>query len=175
MKALFLIAQKDFRDEELKEPRAILERGKIETFVAAPSEEVAQGRLGARVTPDMSFSEALRRVEEFDVFIVVGGPGCITLLNNSYALRLIQEARKLEKLIAAICWGPRVLAKAGILKEKTVTVCCEGPDSEVAKEMEAAGAKFKEAPVITDGRIITAFGPQNSVEFGNEILKKLKA
>lgn len=173
-KILFLIAQENFRDEELKEPKAVLEEAGESVCIAAETTSVATGSYGMKVIPDISFSEAFRRVDEFDAVAVVGGYGCVKLMTNSYVSRILKQMKNKGKIVAAICWGPRILAKAGLLKGRRATVSNPGPDSDVAKELRAAGAVLTDAKVVVDGGIITAFGPAFATAFGEAILKKLR-
>ena len=173
-KILFLIAQNNFRDEEFKKPKAILEKAGESVCVASETTNVAVGKFGLQVMPDMGVSEAFRRVDEFKGVVVVGGGGCMALASNSYVMRLLKRAREKRKLIAAICWAPRVLAKAGVLKGLHVTASCEGTDSDIAKEICSKGAIFDDGNVVIDGRVITANGPAAASDFGEAILKKLQ-
>ena len=172
-RVLFIIAQNNFQDHELKEPKRILDEEGISTCVASETTKVAKGTFGSQIIPDYSFSEAFRRVDEFSAVVVVGGTGCASLMNNSYVMRILKRANEVGEVISAICWGPRILAKAGVLRGKHATVNAE-PESDVAKELEAAGAVLADAKVVVDGRIITAFGPTFATEFGKAILAKLK-
>ena len=172
-RVLFLIAQNNFQDHELKDPKKVLEDAGISICIASETTSIAKGTFGSQVIPDCSFSEAFRRIDEFSAVIVVGGTGCAKLMNNSYVMRILKRANEIGEVIAAICWGPRILAKAGILRGRHATVNAE-PGSDVAKELETAGAVLTGAKVVVDGRIITAFGPSFATEFGKAILAKLK-
>jgi protease I len=74
------------------------------------------------------------------------------------------------KVVAAICLAPAVLARAGILKGKKATYY-ESPAS--FREMKIGGAVLTNAPVVKDGRIITANGPTASQAFADAIVKAL--
>ena len=70
------------------------------------------------------------------------------------------------KLVAAICATPCVLAKAGILSGKKVTIF-------KGMETHLKGAKYINKPVVEDGNIITSQGPGTAMEFALNILKRL--
>jgi len=173
-KILFLISQKNFRDEELREPKAIFEAAGFSTCVASETISIATGSYGLQVKPDVGYSEAFRRIDEFNAIVVVGGYGCMAMMHNSYVVRILQQAKEKSKIVAAICWGPRILAKAGILNGRHITASYGSKDSDVAKELTAAGAVLSEDSVVVDGRVITANGPAAAKEFGEAILKKLQ-
>lgn len=69
-------------------------------------------------------------------------------------------------MLPAICAGPIVLAKAGILKDKICT-CSPG------FETQLTGANYQEAIVQKDDHIITGKGPAAALEFGYTILESL--
>jgi len=171
-KVLFLIAQKDFQDKEFSDTKKVLVAGGFSVCVAAENDKMAVGSYGTRIMPDYSFSGAFRRVSEFYATVVIGGPGCVTLMNNSFAMRILKLAYDKGQVVAAICWAPRVLASAGLLKGRRATVNTT-PGSDVYKEMQAAGAVVSDGGVVIDGRIITGFGPTFAMDFGKAILKKL--
>ena len=52
-KAVMIIAQENFRDEELLEPKEVLEKNGICVTVASTSLKEAKGKLGAKVKPGM--------------------------------------------------------------------------------------------------------------------------
>ena len=76
------------------------------------------------------------------------------------------------KVVAAICLAPVVLARAGILKGKKVT-CFYSPAS--SREMKAGGAVLVDKAVVSDGRIVTANGPEAAAEFADTFIRILTA
>ena len=76
------------------------------------------------------------------------------------------------KVIAARCVAPVVLARAGILKGKKATHF----ESPVAfRAVKAGGAVITNAPVVKDGRIITANSPAASKTFAEAVVQVLTA
>jgi len=169
-RVLFIIAQKNFRDEELLHPKKILEDGGYQCDIASITREPAVGMLGAQVKPDLAVKEA--KIDDYDAVIVVGGSGSPTLAEHEEVLRLLQEAAANKKIIGAICLGPMVLARAGVLAGKKATIWCSPSKKEVSY-LEDGGAQFVEQDVVQDGNIITANGPHAANEFGKTILKAL--
>jgi protease I len=167
MKVLMVIAQKDFRDEEFFEPRDVLIKNGIEVKVASQKVELARGRLGARVTPDLIVDKA--EVDDFGAVIFVGGPGAVVYLEDPVAHKLAKDFYAAGKIVAAICMAPSILANAGLLKGKKAT-CASGE----VKNLEEHGAKYIEANVAVDEKIITACGPEAAHEFGEKIVEMLK-
>ena len=165
-RAVMIIAQDGFRDEELLQPKEILERNGIEVKVASTSLTQATGMLGAKVKPDILVSDI--NIRDFDAVVFVGGVGASQYWDDPVAHKLAQDAFATGRIVAAICIAPVTLAKAGILKGKRATVF----SSEVA-QVKAAGANYTGRPVEKDGNIITASGPTAAEEFGSEISRAL--
>jgi protease I len=166
-KAVMVIAQENFRDEELIEPIDILEKNDVEVTVAAQSLDEARGMLGAKVRPDITINDV--KAADFDAIVFVGGSGSDVYWDDPVAQRIAQDAVIGNKVIAAICIAPVTLARAGILKGKKATVF---PDC--AADLTQAGATFTGKPVERDGKTVTASGPEATSQFGWEIVKAMK-
>jgi protease I len=165
-KAVMIIARDNFRDEELLEPKEILERNGIEVKVASTTLDYAKGMLGAKVKPDILVSDVNAR--DFDAIVFIGGQGASQYWDDPVAHRLAREGISANRIVAAICIAPVTLAKAGILKGKRATVW-----SSEASQLKAAGSKYTGQPVEKDGNIITAAGPFAAQGFGEELVKAL--
>ncbi len=163
---LMIIAERNFRDEELLEPKGILEKEGAKVTVASTSLNVATGMLGARVTPGILLKKV--KVDDYDAIIFVGGGGASQYWNDSLAHQIAQEAVNKGKILCAICIAPVTLANAGVLSEKKVTVWASEKE-----KIEAKGAIYTGKAVQVDGKIITANGPQSAKKFAREIVKAL--
>lgn len=166
-KVVMIIAQDAFRDEELLEPKAILEKAGIEVKVASTTLKEVKGMLGAKVKPDILVGNI--KVEDFDAVIFIGGTGASQYWDDPQAHRLARETLDSHRILAAICIAPVTLAKAGILKGKKATVW-----SSEAGQLKAAGVNYTARAVEKDGNIITAQGPFAARQFGEELLEALK-
>lgn len=165
-KAVMIIAEKNFRDEELFEPKKILEAEGVKVIVVSTSFNIARGMLGGKVKPDMLLSEI--KVDDYDAIIFVGGSGASQYWNDSLAHNIAKEAVEKNKVLGAICIAPVTLANAGVLTGKKATVW----PSERGK-IEARGAIYTGESVQIEGKIITAEGPQAARKFGEAIAKAL--
>ncbi len=103
------------------------------------------------------------------IVIPGGDPGSIK--DNLRIEQIIQEAHDRGVLIAAICAGPFVLAKAGVLKGKKIA---HGYDEERLELLQAyfEGVTLTEMPVSCDENIITA-RPEAHIDFAVEISCRL--
>jgi protease I len=162
---LFIIAQKNFRDEELSVPKNILEDASYRCDVASITTEPAKGMLGIIVKPDLAVKNV--SAGNYELVVVIGGGGSPALMNYPEVLSVVRNAKK----IAGICLGPMTLAKAGVLNGKKATVF---ETAESKRLFEQEGAIFLKQDVVVDGDIVTANGPEAAEEFGNELLKLLE-
>jgi protease I len=165
-KALFIIAAKDFQEQEFSRPFSALSKEGVAITVASTVSGQATGTNGARARVDIQLSEA--RVDDFDAIVFIGGPGASQYVDDPLAHSLAQDGIKKKKLVAAICMGPLILAKAGILKGKKATVF-----PTLADQLKSEGVKYTGKAVEQDGRIITADGPDSAAAFGQAIIKAL--
>ncbi len=77
----------------------------------------------------------------------------------------------MEKVVAAICISPVVLAKAGILEGKRATVF---GDPASIKALKKGGANYEDEEVIVVDNIITGRDPASAVKFGQMVLETLE-
>jgi protease I len=171
MKILIAVAPEKFRDEELAEPVAAFRKAGIEVDVASTRRGPCTGMLGAKTTATLSFEEI--DPKQYDGLVIVGGGGAqVHLWGDELLIELVKFFHQSGKVVAAICLAPVVLARAGILKGKKATYY-ESPVS--FREMKIGGAVITNAPVVKDGRIITANGPPASKAFADAIVQALTA
>lgn len=169
-KVLMVIAPKDFEDVEVIEPMAILQANGAQVTLASITTDTAIGLNGFKIKPDIKISDA--KMEDYDAIVIPGGTGVIgTLWDNEELRSLIQQFNAQNKIVAAMCAAPPTLAKAGILKGKTVTMF---PWDDGIKELTSRGAVYVNEVSVTDGNIVTAKNPAASKSFGIAICDALK-
>ena len=166
-KVVMIIPHEGFRDEELLEPKAVLEDKGIEVKVASTSLASARGKLGALVKPDILFKDI--KLADFDAVVFIGGPGSVGYWDDPSAHTILQEADSSGKIIGGICSAAVTLAKSGILKNRKATVF---PGD--AKELTDREVNYTGASLERDGNIITASGPLAAKVFGEELLRALR-
>jgi len=170
-KILIIVAQQNFRDEELNEPRRLLSAAGHTLVIASVNAGICKGMLGMDVTAELGAYEAKQRVEYFDMIVMVGGSGASVLADNKDVIELLRKAKAQDKLMGAICIAPTVFAKAGVLEGKKATVY---KTPEAIKILQQGKAIYTPQQVVVDGKIVTADGPQSATEFGRELVKLLQ-
>lgn len=155
-------------DEELFRIRAVLKENKIGVVIAGTTFAEAIGeRLGVRIKPDILIHQA--NMKEFDGIVIGSGRGCKEILwKNENLKEMVKLAYAQNKLVAAGCNAPVVLARAGILKGRRATVF---PDAENIRELKSAGAVYVNEPLVIDGDIITSRDLMALKEFARAIVE----
>ncbi|MEI2463818.1 DJ-1/PfpI family protein [Niallia taxi] len=159
--------------------------GPYEVFsLAAPPEERANhfchvvtvsetgkqisARNGLTVKSDYSFVDH----PYLDIVIVPGGYGAETTeLSNQNVITWIKEQAAHTELIASVCTGALLLAKAGLLDSKAATTHWMDVDrleAEFPLVSVKRGVKF-----VDEGRIITSAGISAGIDMSFHILTRL--
>ncbi len=167
-KALMVIAQDLFRDEEYDIPKQVLESAGIKVTTASRQIGRAKGKLGMVVQVDAAINTI--KASDYDAVIFVGGPGSYGYHEDAQAHRIVKETLESEKILGGICAAAGILAYAGVLKGKKATSF-----SGVSEILKEKGAQYTASGVEIDGNIITADGPEHAKRFGEEIVKAINA
>ncbi|WP_276882015.1 DJ-1 family glyoxalase III [Anaerococcus tetradius] len=107
---------------------------------------------GVSFRTDLTFDQIVAD-DYFGLYIPGGTDGAYSMRDNKKVINLIQNFNKEGKIIAAICAGPVVLNKAGILTDKKATSF-----PAMKEEMDKTGTYIDDKIVVTDGNIITGRG-----------------
>jgi protease I len=169
-KVIFVIAHEGYQPIEYGEPKKILEEAGVRVDTA--SDEIGAARASDGMS-SVKISINLKNVspEEYDGVFFIGGSGSADFLDNEESYKLARSFVSADKLCGAICYSPRILAHAGVLKGKKVTGW-DG-DGELGGIFVSAGAEYIKEPVVVDGKIITANGPRSAAEWGRKIVEVL--
>lgn len=168
-KILMIIAPEDFRDEEYFQPKEIFEAEGYKVVTASKRTGPIKGMLGGVATSDL----ALQMVDasEYDCVVLVGGTGAMQYFEDEFVHSLLKKFIELEKVLAAICVSPNILANAGLLTGRNATVF---GDDELIANLKAKGVNYTSLDITVDGKIITANGPKVAREFGKNIVSVIK-
>ena len=156
-----------FQDAEAYMPIGYLTNKGVDIKVIGPE----SGRVKAYnndidILIDNSIDEV--SIDEFDLLLIPGGHAPTKLKENKQVVQFVRDFFNSGKIVAAICHGPQVLAKAGVLEGKTITGV-----SKIQEELEAVGAVFKDEPLVIDGNLITSRVPVDLPMFVKALEKAL--
>ena len=146
-----------FEEMEALAPVDLLRRADFEVDLIG-LEEYVTGSHGITVKADKMISEDLTN---YDLMVIPGGqPGATNLQNDERVIKALKANYDKGNKVAAICAGPIVLDKAGILTDKKY-ISFPGTEDEIK-----AGHRLVEAITVKDGNILTARGAGAAYEFG---------
>lgn len=151
---------------EALSPVDMMRRAKIDVRTVGVTGNVVEASCGVKVTADCSLRDV--DMNSAEAVVIPGGmPGVTNLEKNDDFKKYILKAADEGKLVCAICAGPSLPGKWGLLNGKSATAY---PGFEQFLE----GAAISDEYVVRDGNYITARGAGVSVDFGLEIVSALR-
>ena len=165
MKILLFLAD-GFEEVEALTVVDYLRRMDIVVETVSIKEEKVKGAHDIVVISDTNIDK-LKDRDSYDGVIIPGGlPGATNLRDDSRVIDIVNKMNRNNKLVAAICAGPIVFQRAGIIKGKNIT-------SYPGFEDDLKDGNHIGENVVKDGNMITARGPALAVDFAIEIVDYL--
>lgn len=162
-KALLIIAPNKYQDVELNGTREELLMLNFNVVIASTKKGECVGKFGGKEMATVTLSDV--DVDDYDRIAFIGGPGAHDLIDDIYAKAVAMVAVEHGKVVGAICIAPMILANAGLLNGKNAT--CWDRDGKQFAFLTKNGAIVDHFdPVVVDGLIVTANGPDAAAEFG---------
>jgi protease I len=166
VKALIVVAPKDFTDSEYEAVRKKLEENGAVVKVVSIQLGEATGENKTKVKIDEVISAV--NVGFYESVILIGGSGMAMIMNDDTIINLAKIFYFAGKNVSAISIAPVILSKAGVLSGKKATGW-----EKTRGDIERAGGIFTGQPVTVDGHIITASSPESASAFADEIANYL--
>lgn len=170
---VLMIAADGFETVELFEPRKALEAAGATVTLASMKTDPIQGMKGdinkaETATPDLTLEDV--DVDDYDALVLPGGVANPDKLRvEARAVEIVQDFMDDEKIVAAICHAPWLLAEADVIDGRRVT----GFES-IRTDLENAGADVEEdEEVVIDGNLITSRCPDDIPAFNEAIIAAL--
>ncbi len=165
---VLLVAHEGYQQIEYGVTREILASTTNVTVLTASDEA------GTAIAKDSSSSVVDLTVEqikptEIDGLFLIGGPGALQCLDTPQVHTLLEQLMALQKPYGAICISSRILAAAGVLGGKKATGWNE--DHKLEGIYKKHGVTYVKEPVVIDGNVVTATGPEAAQSFAQAILK----
>ena len=164
---VYILLKPGFEEIEALSAGDILRRGEVECRFAGDGAKPVRGAHGIFVTPDMATEDLC--AGSGDMIIVPGGMGGVTGIEGcERTMSAIRAAADAGASLGAICAGPRVYAKLGLLEGRNIT-CYPGME----EEMTGAARVDCACPAVTDGNMVTGRAPGASLDFALAVLSYL--
>ena len=162
-----VIAPGDFQKLELIPVKNILKKANIEYTIFSTKKGVFKDMTGTYEQKVERLISSIK-VKKFDGIIIIGGMGTKKYLWNDKTLQnKVEKFYYRKKLVAAICFGPIVLVKSGILNNLRAT-CFKTPLT--LKIFKKHHVTYMDKGVVRVQNIITSNGPKSAREFANKIV-----
>ncbi|MBA3944517.1 MAG: DJ-1/PfpI family protein [Herpetosiphonaceae bacterium] len=120
---------------------------------------------GVRVKPEIR----LELCPALDALIVPGGPGARGSGNQETLLRFIREQQRQSEIVASVCTGSFLLARAGLLDGHRATTHHQRRELFRA---EFPAIELVEEKVVDEGSIITAGGISSGIDLALYLLQR---
>lgn len=133
--------------------------------LATPDGSDLQGASGLVFRATHSYADL--QPDDYQLILIPGGdPKAV--MNNKKLDWVLKTASEAGATLGAICAGPLLLAKAGILKGKHFTHGYTSLDQDFSSPYWEGGT-FEDQMVVVDGNIVTA-KPEAHIDFAVELL-----
>jgi len=149
---VLVILTTGFDDREYGEVVSFLKQRGADVQTASFVTGRVDGDRGGYTQATIAFSEV--NISIFDAIFIPGGESPGNILEdhrNQTVLDLVKQANEKGKILAAICHGPWILAKAEVVNGKRVV-----GHADTVADLEAAGGIVTTKLVEREGNIITA-------------------
>ena len=162
-----ILIEQQYQDLEVWYPALRLqEEGARILFLGTGSSKTYHGKYGYPAQADRTVREI--NPEDLDVLIIPGGFAPDYLRRFPEPAELVRRMFEKNRIVAAICHGPWLLASAKILKGKTVT-CFHA----IRDDLIHAGARYTDQEVVVDLPLITSRKPEDLPAFCRAIIQAL--
>jgi protease I len=164
---LVFLSENEFNEIEYLTVRDKLMASGIGLQIISDRIGICTGNNGLKVASEINLMNV--KVNNFLGIIIIGGNGIRRHWMNQSLHQILKKFNCKNKLIAAICAAPVILAKAGI-ENFNISSCINSDKNEIIK----SGIKFCEENVVNSGNIITASSEDYSDQFVDSILRFLR-
>lgn len=168
MKKIAILIENLFDERELYYPYyRLLEEGYEVHLVGSEKDAVYTSKTGLKGESSHASSEV--SAKDYDGVVIPGGFSPDFMRRSQATVDFVRDMDKDNKLVAAICHGPWMLASSCDLKGKKVTSFMSIKD-----DLVNAGAEYLDQEVVVDGHLVTSRTPKDLPAFMRTILEKLK-
>jgi protease I len=147
-----------FEDLELWYPTIRMREAGAKVVLLGTGKGDYRGKHGLTASPDGPVASV--QAKDLDGLIIPGGYAPDRMRRDEQLLALVRDMSELQRPIAFICHAGWVPISAGIVRGRRVT---SAPS--IRDDLENAGAKWEDSPVVVDGHLISSRHPGDLPEF----------
>jgi protease I len=161
-----MVIANNYEDIEADSPKAHLESLGAKVTVIGATSDIAKGKKGGSLQPDLTFAEAA--VVDYDALIIPGGGAPENLRIVDAAVAFTRDFVESGKPVAAICHGPQLLISAEVLPGRVLTSV-----NKIRDDIRNAGGSYVDEALVIDGNLITSRVPADLDVFNEAIAEAL--
>lgn len=162
-----LLLDNDFEDIEALYPYYRMMEAGHKVEVVAHSRSVFHSKHNYPLHADKTPEEV--KIDKLNAIIIPGGFAPDRMRTRPEMVSLVKEGFNKGLLIGAICHGAQVLIEADVLRGKRATCYIS-----VKTDIVNAGAKYEDASVVVDGRLVTSRQPSDLPDFCRTLVSMLR-
>lgn len=144
------------------------ERTLFRVFTVAETPGTIRTNNGLKIVPEHTFESAPLP----EILVVPGGFGTRALLNKPSVLEWIRVRAKRAEIVASVCTGALLLAKAGLLDEQSVTTHYQCHD--LLRELAPAAIVHEDKRFLDNGHIATSAGISAGIDLSLHLVARLQ-
>ena len=165
-----ILATDGFERSELVEPRQALQQAGAETVLISIKpgsiKSWDEDNWGPTEKVDLVIKDA--NPADFDGLLLPGGvQNPDTLRQERDAVEFVRAFFVAGKPVAAICHGPQILIEASVVDDREVTSY-----PSIKTDLINAGARWRDAAVVTDQGLVTSRRPSDLPEFNAKMIEE---
>lgn len=167
-----ILATNGFEQSELEVPRDKLGDAGATVHVISPDGKDITGWDEKNWGRDVSVHKSLTDADpsDYDAIVLPGGQINPDILRTKpEALEFIKAFYDAGKTVAAICHAPWLLVETGIAKGRKMTSY-----NSIKTDVENAGGKWVDQPVVADQGIVTSRNPNDLDDFVAKIIEEIE-
>jgi protease I len=159
-----------FEDSEFRIPYDKLKKAGYQLDII--SLKAGEGLKGYKGKESVKAEKSIDEVkpQDYAALLIPGGQSPDHLRADPRMVQFVKQFDALKRPLAAVCHGPQLLLSARLVKGRTLTAW-----STVQVDLELAGAKVVDQPVVIDQNWITSRKPEDLEKFTDALIAALKS
>lgn len=125
------------------------------------------GQKGPKVFAEFGYADA----PKIDILLVPGGFGTLQQLSNEKTIAFVRERTAASTLTTSVCSGSAILAKAGVLDDKSAT--CNKVYFDMLTPNGPNTKWVRKARWVEDGKMITSSGVSAGIDMALAVIARL--